>query len=63
MDQFIKFGMDSNLSINIILDYEDIEHPCAIYQGNKIELQMLKNENGEADYNVWYHCMSSLLTS
>ena len=60
MDQFIKFGMDSNLSVNIILDYEDIECPCAIYKGSKVDLEMLKNKNGEADYNVWYHCMSSL---
>ena len=59
MDQFVKFGIDSNLSVNIILDYEDIECPCAIYQGSKMDLQMLKN-NGEADYNVWYHCVSSL---
>ena len=21
---------------------------------------MLTNKNGEADYNVWYHCLSSL---
>ena len=21
---------------------------------------MLKNKHGEADYNVWYHCMSSI---
>ena len=59
MKQFIKLGEDSNLSANIILDYEDIECPCAIYEGTKIQLEMLKNNNGEADYNVWYHCMSS----
>ena len=60
MEKFIKFGIDSNLSVNIILDYEDMECPCAIYQGSKMDLEMLKNKNGEADYNVWYHCMSSL---
>ena len=60
MDQFLKFGEDSKLSVNIILDYEDIECPCAIYEGSKINLQMLKNKHGEADYNVWYHCMSSI---
>ena len=60
MEEFMKFGQDSHLSVNVILDYEDIECPCAIYEGNRINLQMLKNENGEADYNVWYHCMSSL---
>ena len=63
MNQFINVGMDSNLSINIILDYEDIECPCAIYEGGKMDLKMLRNKNGEADYNVWYHCMSSLQTS
>ena len=56
MNQFIKFGTDSNLSINI-LDYEEIECPCAVYEGNKVDLGML-NKNGEADYNVWYHCLS-----
>ena len=30
MKQFIELGEDSNLSANIILDYEDIECPCAI---------------------------------
>ena len=59
MEEFMKFGQDSRLSVNVILDYEDIECPCAIYEGNRINLQML-NESGEADYNVWYHCMSSL---
>ena len=60
MDQFVKFGIHSHLSVNIILDYEDMACPCAIYQGSKMDLEMLKNNNGEADYNVWYHCMSSL---
>ena len=59
MNQFIKFGTDSNISINIILDYEEIECPCAIYEGNKVDLGML-NKNGEVVYNVWYHCLSSL---
>ena len=36
INQFIKFGTDSNLSINI-LDYEEIECPCAIHKGNKVE--------------------------
>ena len=60
MEEFMKFGKKSRLSVNVILDYEDIECPCAIYEGNRTNLQMLKDENGEADYNVWYHCMSSL---
>ena len=57
MDQFIKFGMDSDLSVNIILDYEDIECPCSMYKRSKVDLEMLKNKNknGEADYNIWYH--------
>lgn len=59
-NQFIKFGEDSNLSITVIFDYEDIDCPCAIYKGSKINLEILKNENGEADSNVWYHCISSL---
>ena len=44
-----------------MLDYENIACPCRIYNGVKLNLPMLKNNNGEADYNVWYHCMISML--
>ena len=44
-----------------MLDYEGIACPCIIYNGVKLDLPMLKNNNGEADYNVWYHCMTSML--
>lgn len=42
MDQFIVYGKDSNLSVNIILDYEDIECPCAVYKGSKLDIEILK---------------------
>ena len=59
MKQFVKFGSDSHMPVHIILDYEDIDCPCDIYQGGRFDLPMLKNKNGEADYNLWYHCMAS----
>ena len=59
MDQFVKYGSVSQLPIQIILDYEKLECPCGMYLGAKYNLPMLRNENGEADYNLWYHCMAS----
>ena len=43
----------------MIFDYEGISQPCSVYNGNKTDLPMLMNRNGEADYNVWFHCMTS----
>lgn len=31
----------------------------AVYNGTRVDLPMLANKNGEADYNVWFHCMTS----
>ena len=59
MNQFIKFGSDNPMPVQIILDYADLDCPCSVYLGGKSSLLMLKNTNGEADYNVWYHCMAS----
>ena len=44
MNEFVRFGIDSNFSVNIILDYGDIVCQCVIYEGSKIDLEMLKNE-------------------
>ena len=45
------------MPVHVMLDYEHT------WDGSKCDLPMLKkkkkNENGEADYNVWYHCMTS----
>ena len=59
MTQFIKFGSDDPTTVQLILDYQDLDCPCSIYMGWKSDLTMLKNKNGEADYNLWFHCMAS----
>ena len=59
MQKFIHITSTKYLAVQVILDYEDISQPCSIYRGNILDLPMLANENGEADYNVWFHCMSS----
>ena len=59
MDQFITLTNRSSIPAQIILDYEDLDCPCVLYQGGKTDLPLLRNKNGEADYNLWYHCMSS----
>ena len=46
-------------AVQVILDYEGIGQPCSIYRRCVLDLPMLVNENGEADYNVWFHCMAS----
>ena len=45
-----------HLAAQVIFDYEGISQPCSVYNG---DLPMLMNRNGEADYNVWFHCMTS----
>ena len=42
---------------------QGISTPCSVYNGNMLQLPMLENKNGEADYNVWYHCMASSSTN
>ena len=59
MEQFKVLTCSADLPAHIILDYEGITCPIYIYKGVQVELQILRNENGEADYNVWYHCMMS----
>ena len=59
MTKFVELTCLSKLPVHVILDYEDLGCPCTIYNGAMFDLPMLKNENGEADYNLWYHCMTS----
>ena len=59
MTKFIKFGSDNPMTVQLVLDYQDLDCPCSIYMGGKSDLPMLKNKNGEADYNLWFHCMAS----
>ena len=47
------------MAVQVIFDYEGISTPCSVYNGTMVDLPMLTNENGEADYNVWFHCMTS----
>ena len=59
MQQFTALTCRANLPNHVIIDYEDVMCPVNIYRGQLLELPMLANNNGEADYNVWYHCMKS----
>ena len=59
MTKFIELTCSNKLPVHVILDYEGIACPCIIYNGVKFDLPMIQNENEEADYNVWYHCMTS----
>ena len=49
MDRFVRFGKDSNLFVNIILDYED-DRECHI---SRDDLEMLKMEMVK-QITVWY---------
>ena len=46
--------------MQLIIDYEDLEAPISIYNQTEVAVPLLKNEHGEADYNVWYHCIHSM---
>ena len=59
MQQFTVLTCRANLPTHVIIDYEYVICPVNIYRGKLLELPMLANNNGEADYNVWYHCMKS----
>ena len=59
MNCFIKFGSNNPCPVFLVLDYEEIDCPCLVYNGTVVDLPMFKNQNGEADYNVWYHCITS----
>ena len=59
MDYFVKTATNNSTQIQLILDHEDLSCPCLVSAGNVLSLPILKNRNGEADYNVWFHCMMS----
>lgn len=59
MQKFRNITSRKNMAVQVILDYEGISTPCSVYNGNVVDLPMLANKNGEADYNVWFHCMTS----
>ena len=56
---FINITSSKHLAVQVIFDYEGISQPCSVYRGNVLDLPMLANKNGEADYNVWFHCITS----
>ena len=59
MNSFIKIACNNPSPVQLIIDYEEIECPYVVHNGAVFRLPMLKNQNGEADYNVWYHCMTT----
>lgn len=59
MQKFINITSSKNLAVQVIFDYEGISRPCSVYNGNMVDVPMLVNKNGEADYSIWFHCMTS----
>ena len=56
MNSFIKIACNNPSPVQIIIDYEEIDCPYFVHNGNVFTLPMLKIQNG---YNVWYHCMTT----
>ena len=48
-------ALQADMTMSLILDYEDIDQPTIIRNKMELSLPMLSNQNGEADYNIWYH--------
>ena len=60
MKKFQDFACSPQIvSIQIVLDYEGIDSPISIASGSCIHVPCLRNQLGEADYNLWYHCITS----
>ena len=58
MQKFINTTFSKHLAVQVIFDYKGVSQPCSVYNGNVLDLPMLANKNGEADY-VLFHCMTS----
>ena len=54
----IKIFLKADM-LSLILDYEDLNQHI-IRNQTELPLPMLSNQNGEADYNVWYHVKNTL---
>ena len=44
-------AFQADMTMSLILDYEDIDQPTIIRNKMELSLPMLSNQNGEADYN------------
>ena len=61
MKAFQDFACVEHITSILVLDYEGVESPvCILPSGTVMNVPCLSNQLGEADYNVWYHCIQSL---
>ena len=60
MNKFRNLALQADMQISLILDYEDLNQPIIIRNKAELLLPMLSNQNGEADYNIWYHAKNTL---
>ena len=60
MTKFRNLALKADMQMNLILEYEDLNQPIIIRNQTELPLPMLSNQNGEADYNVWYHVKNTL---
>ena len=49
--------------VHIIFDYKGAANPICIFNGMELDLPMLCNQQGEADYNLWFHGIRSTHTN
>ena len=60
MNNFRNRALQTEMQMNLILDSEDLSQPIIIRNKIELLLPMLSNQNGEADYNIWYHVKNTL---
>ena len=60
MTKFRNLALKADMQMSLILDYEDLNQPIIIRNQTELPLPMLSNQNGEADYNIWYHVKNTL---
>ena len=64
MNKFTDFALSSHYhDTHVILDYDEVDAPLCVVNGNMSHVPCLKNQLGEADYAMWYHCVMSTSTN
>ena len=58
MNKFQAYACSQHF-VNVLLDYEGISSPVSISSGSVLQVPCLANRLGEADYSMWYHCVTS----
>ena len=60
MTKYRNLALKADMQMSLILDYEDLNQPIIIRNQTELPLPMLSNQNGKADYNIWYHVKNTL---